>query len=101
MVKRRLIYDHPLPGWKTKEEHLSFKGSISVTEPIRIKLILSHHDNRMVGHFGHRKTTNLIHQSCHWLGLTQMVKQYINPVWYVHVPRQTGVDGEVRSTIQH
>src|SRR5258705_3878891 len=31
----------------------------------------------MVGHFGHRKTIDLICQSCHWPGLTQMVKQYI------------------------
>src|SRR5258707_1558822 len=31
----------------------------------------------MAGHFGHCKTIDLIRQSCHWLGLTRMVKQYI------------------------
>src|SRR5258705_8624454 len=77
MVKRRLRDQHSLPGWEWKEEHLWYEGRIYVPKPLHLQLIRNHHDHPMAGHFGHCKTIDLIHQSCHWLGLTQMVKQYI------------------------
>src|SRR5258705_1590551 len=77
MVKRRLRDQHSLPGWEWKEECLWYKGRIYVPKPLHLQLIRNHHDHPMAGHFGHCKTIDLIHQSCHWLGLTQMVKQYI------------------------
>src|SRR5258708_7018897 len=77
MVKKRLRDQHSLPGWEWKDERLWYKGHIYVPKPLCLQLIRNHHDHPMVGHFGHRKTIDLLHQSCHWLGLTQMVKQYI------------------------
>src|SRR5258707_2608982 len=76
-VKRRLRDQHSLPGWEWKEEHLWYEGRIYVPEPLHLQLIHNHHDHPTVGHFGHCKTIDLIRRSCHWLGLTQMVKQYI------------------------
>src|SRR5260221_7136766 len=76
-VKRRLRDQHSLPGWEWKEEHLWYEGHIYVPEPLRLQLIRNHHDHPTAGHFGHRKTIDLICWSCHWPGLTQMVKQYI------------------------
>src|SRR5260221_4678363 len=49
----------------------------NVPEPLCLQLIHNHHDHPTAGHFGHCKTINLIHRSCHWPGLTWMVKQYI------------------------
>src|SRR5258708_29391917 len=49
----------------------------SPTHLHHLQLICNHHDHPMAGHFGHRKTIDLIRRSCHWPGLTQMVKQYI------------------------
>src|SRR5260221_4662780 len=77
MVKRRLRDQHSLPGWEWKEECLWYEGCIYVPEPLCLQLICNHHDHPMAGHFGHHKTINLICQSCHWPGLTRMVKQYI------------------------
>src|SRR6266446_2569716 len=76
-VKRRLRDQHSLPGWEWKEEHLWYEGCIYVPKPLHLQLIHNHHDHPTVGHFGHRKTIDLIRRSCHWLGLTRMVKQYI------------------------
>src|SRR5258707_2178675 len=75
--KRRLRDQHSLPGWEWKEECLWYEGCIYVPEPLRLQLIHNHHDHPMAGHFGHRKTIELIRRSCHWPGLTQMVKKYI------------------------
>src|SRR5258707_1068873 len=77
MVKRRLRDQHALPGWEWKEEHLWYEGHIYIPEPLHLQLICNHHDHPTVGHFGHRKTINLICWSCHWLALTWMAKQYI------------------------
>ncbi len=77
MVKRRLRDQHSLPGWEWKEEHLWYEGHIYVPKPLHLQLIHNHHDHPMAGHFGHCKTIDLICRSCHWPGLTQMVKQYI------------------------
>src|SRR5258708_789982 len=76
-VKRRLRDQHSLPGWEWKEERLWYEGCIYVPEPLHLQLICNHHDHPTAGHFGHRKTIDLIHRSCHWPGLTRMVKQYI------------------------
>src|SRR5258707_5973142 len=76
-VKGRIRDQHPLPGWELRDECLWFEGRIYVPEPLRLQLICNHHDHPMVGHFGHRKTINLIHHSYHWPGLTRAVKQYI------------------------
>src|SRR6266436_322671 len=76
-VKRRLRDQHSLPGWEWKEEHLWYEGCIYVPEPLRLQLICNHHDHPTAGHFGHCKTIDLICRSCHWPGLTRMVKQYI------------------------
>src|SRR5258707_4806906 len=76
-VKKRLRDQHSLPGWEWKDECLWYEGCIYVPEPLCLQLICNHHDHPTVGHFGHRKTIDLICQSCHWLGLTQMVKQSI------------------------
>src|SRR5258707_13692782 len=77
MVKRRLRDQHSLPGWEWKEECLWYEGCIYVPKPLHLQLICNHHDHPTAGHFGHHKTIDLIRQSCHWPGLTQMVKQYI------------------------
>src|SRR5260370_38094939 len=77
IVKRRLRDQHSLPGWEWKDEHLWYEGCIYVPEPLHLQLIHNHHDHPMAGHFGHRKTIDLIHWSCHWPGLTHMVKHYI------------------------
>src|SRR5258707_5730780 len=77
MVKKRLRDQHSLPGWEWKDEHLWYEGHIYVPEPLHLQLICNHHDHPTVGHFGHRKTIDLICQSCHWLALTWMAKQYI------------------------
>src|SRR5258708_34543403 len=76
-VKKRLRDQLSLPGWEQKDEHLWYRGHIYVPEPLCLQLICNHHDHPMVGHFGHLKTIDLICWSCHWPGLTQMVKQYI------------------------
>src|SRR5258708_18410747 len=47
------------------------------TQTTHLQLIHNHHDHPMAGHFGHRKTIDLICHSYHWPRLTQMVKQYI------------------------
>src|SRR5258708_33681941 len=92
MVKRRLRDQHSLPGWEWKEERLWYEGHIYVPKPLHLQLIHNHHDHPMVGHFGHRKTIDLIRQSCHWPGLPGWSNNTSDPVQYVHVPRQTGTN---------
>src|SRR5258707_3925014 len=76
-VKGRIRDQHPLPGWELWDECLWYKGRIYVPEPLHLQLIHNHHDHPTAGHFGHRKTIDLICRSCHWPDLTRMVKQYI------------------------
>src|SRR5260221_9519683 len=76
-VKGRIRGQHPLPGWELRDEHLWFEGCIYVPKPLCLQLIHNHHDHPTAGHFGHRKTIDLIHRSYHWPGLTRVVKQYI------------------------
>ena len=73
----RIIDQQPIPGWELREERLWFEGRMYVPEPLRLQLIHNHHDHPTAGHFGHRKTIDLIHRSYYWPGLTRMVKQYI------------------------
>src|SRR5258708_6004716 len=76
-VKGRIRDQHLLPGWELQDERLWFEGCIYVPEPLCLQLICNHHDHPMAGHFGHRKTIDLICRSYHWPGLTRAVKQYI------------------------
>src|SRR5258708_886022 len=50
---------------------------IYMPKPLCLQLICNHHDHPTAGHFGHHKTIDLICCLYHWLGLTQVVKQYI------------------------
>src|SRR5260370_19063093 len=76
-VKGRIRDQHPLPGWELWDECLWFEGHIYVPEPLHLQLIHNHHDHPTAGHFGHRKTIDLIRRLYHLLGLTRVVKQYI------------------------
>src|SRR5260221_11792421 len=47
-------------SWEWKDERLWYEGRIYVPKPLHLQLIHNHHDHPMAGHFGHRKTIDLI-----------------------------------------
>ncbi len=66
-------------GWEWSEGHLRFQGCLYVPnqEILHLQAIHNHHDHLAAGHFGEARTSKLICCNFHWLGLQQMVKDYV------------------------
>src|SRR5258707_10614777 len=70
--------DLPL-GWEWVEGQLRFQGRLYVPdqEILHLQVICNSHDHPSAGHFGEARTSELIRHNFHWLGLRQMVKDYV------------------------
>ena len=68
-----------LTGWEWSEGQLQFQGCLYIPdqEILHLQVIHNHHDHPAAGHFGEARTSKLICCSFHWLGLQQMVKDYV------------------------
>src|SRR6266436_9759574 len=66
-------------GWEWAEGQLRFQGRLYVPdqEILCLQVIRNYHDHPLAGHFGEARTSELIRCSFHWLGLQQMVKDYV------------------------
>src|SRR5258708_8869839 len=66
-------------GWEWSEGQLWFQGHLYTPdqEILCLQVIHNHHDHPVAGHFGEARTSKLICCSFHWLGLQQMVKDYM------------------------
>ena len=74
-------------AWKTRAKHseswdninvvLHNQGLPYVSEIIRTKLISRHHDNLLAGHFGIKKTSELIARKYYWPMLCRDVEDYV------------------------
>src|SRR5260221_643861 len=66
-------------GWEWVEGQLRFQGHLYVPnqEILCLQVIRNYHDHPSAGHFGEARTSELIRHNFHWLGLRQMVKDYV------------------------
>ena len=78
-LQSKLETSNPPRGWEWLEGQLWFQGHLYVPnqEILCLQVIHNHHDHPVAGHFGEARTSELIHCSFHWLGLQQMVKDYV------------------------
>ncbi len=54
-----------------------YQGLPYVPKVIHLELISRHHNNPLTGHFGIKKTQELIARKYHWLTLQQDVEAYV------------------------
>ncbi|SCO20290.1 uncharacterized protein FFB20_15917 [Fusarium fujikuroi] len=66
--------------WKVKDNLLYFKDRLYVLlEPnLRKEILGLYHDDPLAGHFGIKRTQELIQRKLHWEGLETDVKQYVS-----------------------
>ncbi len=64
-------------GWEDIEQMLHYQGLPYVPKVIRSELISRHHDDPLAGHFGRKKTRELIARKYYWPTLRRDVKAYI------------------------
>src|SRR5258708_7815429 len=66
-------------GWEWAEGQLRFQGCLYVPdqEILRLQVICNYHNHPSAGHFGEARMSELIRCNFHWLGLRQMVKDYV------------------------
>ena len=58
---KELRSEQVLPeGWENIKQVLHYQGLLYVLKSIRLDLISRHHDNPLAGHFGIKKTRELI-----------------------------------------
>ena len=76
---RKLRADQQLgqQGWDDIDGVLHYQGLPYVPEIIRTELISRHHDDPLAGHFGIKKTRELIAQKYYWLTLRRDVEDYV------------------------
>jgi hypothetical protein len=69
-----------LPGWKVDQKGaLRFRGAIYVPpdQAVRMEIFKICHDDPLAGHFGHKKTLELIQRKYYWPGLDQETREYV------------------------
>ena len=66
-----------LQSWKNIKQVLYYQGFPYVPKFIRLKLISRHHDDPPAGHFGIKKTWELIAKKYYWPTLQQDIGAYI------------------------
>ncbi len=64
-------------GWKDIEHVFYYLGLPYIPKVIRSELISRHHNNPFVGHFGIRKTWELIARKYNWPMLRQDIEAYV------------------------
>ena len=64
-------------GWDNIDGVLNHQGLPYVSEIIWTKVISKHHDNLLAGHFGIKKTQELVARKYYWLTLCHNVKDYM------------------------
>ncbi len=64
-------------GWEDIEQVLQYQGLPYVPKVIRSELISRHHDDPLAGHFGRKKTRELIARKYYWPTLRQDVEAYV------------------------
>ena len=75
---KKLRSEQVLPkSWKDLEQVLHYQGLPYVPKIIRLELISRHHDNPLIGHFGIKKTQELIARKYYWSMLRQDVEAYV------------------------
>ena len=64
-------------GWDNIDGVLHYQGFLYVPEIIRTELISRHHEDLLAGHFGIKKTHELIARKYYWPTLCHNVKDYV------------------------
>lgn len=66
-------------GYNIKNNVLYFHNRVYVPDIdcIRLKIIQEFHDSQNAGHFGSRKTFNLVHRYYHWPKIKQYIQSYV------------------------
>lgn len=60
-----------------KEEILFFNDKIYCLSTLRREVLERHHDNPLAGHFGEKRTIDLVQRQYYWPGLSTFVKSYV------------------------
>ena len=71
---------NPLTGWHLQDNLLRFEDRTYVPDQtlLRLQVIRNHHDHPTSGHFGQRKTAELVSRAFYWRGLKGMVNKYMS-----------------------
>jgi Integrase zinc binding domain/RNase H-like domain found in reverse transcriptase len=64
-------------GWSLEEGILCFDEKAYVPAELRLRVMEICHDNPLAGHFGQKRTLDLVQRQYHWPGLSTFVKQYV------------------------
>ena len=74
---RKLRAEQPVKDWQDIEGVLHHQGLPYVPEIIRTELISKHHDDPLAGHFGIKKTRELVARKYYWPTLRHDVDNYV------------------------
>ncbi len=74
---KKLRSEGLLEGWEDIKQVLHYYGLPYIPKVIRSELISRHHDDLLAGHFGIKKTWELIAKKHYWPTLRQDVKVYV------------------------
>ncbi len=74
---KKLISEGLTKSWKDIEQVLYYQGFLYVLKVICSELINRHYNNPFVGHFGIKKTWELIARKYNWPTLQQDIEAYI------------------------
>ena len=73
-----IISIDPLPdGWSTSDGIVYFNEKIYVPPALRVTVLEICHDNPLAGHFGQKRTIELVQRQFAWPGLSTFVKEYV------------------------
>ena len=72
------LSDHPVHPWEYKNGTLFHDGLVYIPDKpeLRLFVIRSHHDDPLAGHFGSKKTLELITRSYFWPGISADIDRY-------------------------
>lgn len=64
-------------GWTQEDEIYLFNEKIYVPTSLRSRVLELCHDVPLAGHFGQRRTVELVQRDYYWPGMTRYVKEYV------------------------
>ena len=67
------------PGYTMHEGLLFYKNVLYVPDhqELRLRILQQFHDNKLVGHYGKRKTCNLVRRYYHWPAMKKFIENYV------------------------
>lgn len=76
-----------VPSLRKRDGLLWAQNKIFVPSPVRLQVLQNFHDHKLAGHFGIRKTSELVHRSYWWPGWSQDCKNYVQSCITCHVTK--------------